>query len=148
MQPGHVYFYTATIKDWHKTIQEHSLEPIIIETFQFLVRQKLIAVYGFVIMPNHIHLIWEMLQMNKKETPVASFMKFTAHQFLEKLRSKDIKTLKPYEVDWINRKHNFWQRDSLALELYTEKVLVQKLHYIHVNPLKEKMEIGCVTGRL
>jgi REP element-mobilizing transposase RayT len=138
MQLGHVYFFTGTIKDWHLTIQQHTLEPLLIESLRFLVSKDLIQVYGFVIMPNHIHLIWEMRQMNKKETPVASFMKFTAHQFLEILRNKDPHTLKPHEVDWISRNHNFWQRDSLAVELYSETVLLQKLHYIHHNPLQDK----------
>lgn len=140
---GQPYFYTATIKNWIPVIKENNFEGIILNSLNFLSSKSLIQVFGLVIMPNHIHLIWAMVKMNGKETPVASFMKFTSHQFLMRLRQKDKMMLQPYEVDWISRKHNFWQEDSLAIELYTEKVLLQKLNYIHNNPLQEKWKL-CV----
>jgi putative transposase len=34
--------------------------------------------------------------------------------------------------------HQFWQRDPMAIELYTRKVFEQKLNYIHNNPLQER----------
>lgn len=85
-----------------------------------------------------------MLATNNKETPVASFIKFTSHKFLEKLRQKNKAELQPYEVEWISRKHNFWQKDSLAIELFTEKVFLQELNYIHDNPLQEKWKLVSV----
>ena len=37
-------------------------------------------------MSNHIHVLWEQLKMNGKETPKESFEKFTGHLFLKRLR--------------------------------------------------------------
>lgn len=31
-------------------------------------------------MPSHIHVYWEILEMNGKEKPSASFLKHTSHQ--------------------------------------------------------------------
>ncbi len=141
---GCPYFYTATIKDWKHVIFENEFKKIIINSLAFLTQAKLVEVYAFVIMPNHIHLIWQMMQMNKKETPVASFMKFTSHHFLKRLRSKKQEELKDYEVDWVSRAYNFWQKDSLAIELFSEKVFLQKMNYIHHNPIKEKWRLSKV----
>lgn len=55
---------------------------IIIESFQWLVKNELVHIYGYVIMPNHIHVLWEQLKMKGKETPKKSFEKFTGHMFL------------------------------------------------------------------
>ena len=52
--------------------------------------------YAFVIMPNHIHLIWNMLDLNGKESPAGSFAKFTAHQFQKYLKVKYPEELKKY----------------------------------------------------
>lgn len=41
--------------------------------------------FSFVIMPNHIHLIWRINEMNGEESPHASFLKFTAHEFKKML---------------------------------------------------------------
>ena len=44
--------------------------------------------------------------------------------------------LKEYEVNSVDRKYNFWQRDSLNIELFTSSVFNQKLNYVHNNPVK------------
>lgn len=92
-------------------------------------------------MPNHIHLIWEMLEPNGKEMPNASFMKFTGHQFLVELRKNHPHLLPFFNVETTSRKHHFWQRNSLPFLLINEEALVQKLVYIHNNPLQEKWQL-------
>ena len=136
------YFYTATIKDWHPVIAENNFQSIILDSLKYLSQKKCIEVYAFVIMPNHLHMIWQQLEMNGKETPVSSFMKFTAHEFQKRLRQKNPKELKPYEVDWLSRNYNFWLPDSHAFELYSEKMWLQKMDYIHNNPLQEHWKLA------
>lgn len=57
---GEVYFWTNTIKDWHKLLKSDRYKLLIIEQVQWLVKRKKIAVYGYVLMPNYLHFIWEM----------------------------------------------------------------------------------------
>ena len=40
-----------------------------------------------------------------------------------------------------NKKHEFWQRDPLAIPLYSKKGAFQKLAYIHYNPLAEHWQL-------
>jgi hypothetical protein len=87
MEEGIIYFYTATILNWIHLLQSDKFKLIILNSLTYLIEKERIKVYGFVIMPNHIHLIWENLSPNGKEAPHASFMKFTAHQFLTELKT-------------------------------------------------------------
>jgi len=32
--------------------------------------------------------------------------------------------------------HQFWERNALSFEILSEKVLIQKLRYIHENPVR------------
>ena len=41
--------------------------------------------------------------------------------------------LSKYAADAHNKKYTFWQRDSLAVHLYSRQVMLQKLNYIHLN---------------
>ena len=132
-----IYFYTATIKEWKNLLEPDRYKDIIINSLKYLVDKKKLAVYGLVIMPNHIHIIWELLAMNGKEKPHASFMKFTSHEFLNEMRMNHPEKLQAYEVESVTRDYNFWQRDPLPIELYTRSVVEQKLIYIHNNPLQE-----------
>ncbi len=49
--------------------------------------------------------------------------------------------LAKYFVEAPNKAYEFWQRDSLGIELYTPEVAYQKLEYIHSNPLVEKWNL-------
>jgi len=138
MEKNEQYFYTATIKNWYPILLEYHLEPIIVDSLQFLSDRKCINVFGFVIMPNHIHLIWEMLKDNGNESPVASFMKFTAHEFKKKLKAKSLSELDRFYVTDSNRNYNFWMERSDQFMLLREDTISQKLDYIHFNPTQEK----------
>lgn len=49
--------------------------------------------------------------------------------------------LPDYRVNTANKNYEFWQRDSLAIELYSPDIIYQKLDYIHLNPLSERWNL-------
>jgi putative transposase len=53
----------------------------------------------------------------------------------------DTEALEKYAVTAPNKKYEFWQRDSLAIHLYSRKVMLQKLNYIHLNPLSGRWHL-------
>lgn len=138
MEINRVYFFTATIHNWIPLLGNNEFKQIILSSFKYLVTQKCLKIYGFVIMPNHVHLIFENIKMNGKELPYASFLKFTSHNFLKWLKVKNPELLSKFRVELVNREYKFWQRDSLAIELYSPYVVFQKLDYIHNNPCRKK----------
>ncbi len=131
-----IYFWTATIHKWHHLLEDNMNKDLIVSYLKKLSDEKLITVYAFVIMPNHIHLIWQQHKLNGKETPKGSLLKYTSHYFLKLLKTQS--KFKLYEVTATNKKHEIWQRDSLGTEIYSRAVAKQKLDYIHFNPVSGK----------
>jgi REP element-mobilizing transposase RayT len=131
---GEIFFWTATINQWQKLLQNDEYKNVIISSLEYLSNAGKIDVFGFVIMPNHIHLLWRIREMNGKETTQGSFLKYTAHQFKKMLANEGGNKLESYRVDAGNKQYEFWQRDSLAIHLYTKEVAYQKLDYTHYNP--------------
>jgi putative transposase len=131
-----VYFWTSTINHWYHLLKDDDFKQIIISSLQWLVKRELIKLYGYVIMPNHIHLLWEQVKMNGKELPKNSFEKFTAHQFAKCLSSAEGMPVEQYQVSALDRRLNFWQRDPLAIRIKNRSMATQKLNYIHNNPLQ------------
>ena len=133
------YFYTQTIHDHKKLLVDDNLKMIIINSWQYLVRKKLIKIFGYVIMPNHLHLIWKMLKMNGKEMCSESFSKFTGHEFKRYLINENKELLTEYYSDKSDREFQFWKRDPLAIPLSGINNFIQKLKYIHENPVKSNL---------
>lgn len=141
MDIGKLYFWTATINNWNTLLDEDILKEVIISSLKYLVANRKIEIYAFVIMPNHLHFIWQLMKMNGKEKPHASFLKYTAHTFEKYLQANKPDLLKLYGVDANNKKYEFWQRDSLAFELLKRKTVKQKMDYIHYNPVMGKWNL-------
>lgn len=135
------YFWTDTVKDWRSILYNDTYKQLIIDTLKELTIRKKIKVYGFVIMPNHIHLIWKMVAKNGKEFPHASFNKYTSHQIVDDLKKTNKSLLIQFEVNDIERNHRIWQRDPLAVLMDDVSKLEQKLDYIHENPLQEHWDL-------
>ena len=134
------YFFTATIHQWLPLLASKESKELIIDYLKELSARGLVKIYAFVIMPTHIHLIWEQLGKNGKETPQGSFLKYTAHEFLKILKQNG--TSKMYEVNAANKKHEIWQRDSLSVEISGSMLAKQKVEYIHFNPVSGKWNLA------
>jgi putative transposase len=138
---GEIYFWTATINKWQRLLENDEYKNVIIDSLQYLTDEGKIDVFAFIIMPNHIHFIWRVNEPNGKESPQGSFLKYTAHTFKKMLQKEGVGALASYKVEEKNKKYEFWQRDSLAIPLFTRKVALQKLNYLHNNPLSERWNL-------
>lgn len=140
MQPNfpieYPQFYTATILEWKQVLANDKHKDIIIESLQFLVKDKRIILNAFVIMRNHIHLIWQPKSGFTLSDIQASFMKYTAHQLKRSLSNNDSAMLEELKVNKYDRTYQIWKREPLGVELRTHEVFMQKLDYIHNNPVR------------
>ena len=142
MDMNEVYFWTDTIKDWKHLLKEDKYKELLIDIWGDLVYRDLIAIYGFVIMPNHLHVIWEMLSRNGKEMPYASFNKASSHLIVRDLKACNPSTLPSFKTDEPGREFRIWQRDPLATLMDSPFKLEQKLDYLHFNPLQEHWNLA------
>jgi len=126
-------FFTATIQEWKHLLKDDKYKDVIINCLNFLVQNKKVKINAFVIMSNHIHIIWQAMAGNSLNQVQTSFKKFTSKQFIKLLEAD--KKLDLYEVNAADRKHYFWKRNSLGVELFTAAIFHQKLDYIHSNPI-------------
>ena len=55
-------FFTATIQNWKPLLKDDEYKNIITECLNFLVNEKRIELSAFVVMSNHVHLIWQPLR--------------------------------------------------------------------------------------
>lgn len=103
-------------------------------SLQWLCNNKLIQIYGHVIMPNHVHLMWNQLKMNGREFPKNSFEKYTAKLILKNMQSQHTQDMLKYAVSASDRQYNIWQRDPLAIRIFSREMAIQKLDYMHNDP--------------
>jgi len=137
-------FFTATILEWKLVLKEDKYKDIIVSSLRFLVEHKRVKVFSFVIMPNHLHLIWQIQPGNEREDVQRDFLKYTAQKIRFDLMDNSPALLKQFEVAASDRKYQFWVRNTLSVDLYSHQTFVQKLNYIHHNPVHERWALSTV----
>jgi len=73
-------FFTASIKNRFPPLDTDKYKNIITDCLHFMMEHKRIELNAFVVMNNHIHLIWQPLPGHSLFSIQLSFMKFTAQQ--------------------------------------------------------------------
>ena len=139
------HFFTVTNHGWKKLLQPDKYKEIIISSFRFLVNDNRIKLYAFVIMHNHIHLIWQTQAGINHVAVQRDFLKFTAQKIKADLRQFHPDTLRLFKVEAKDRHYQFWKRNPLSIELRSNRVFQQKLEYIHWNPVRAGL---CVLPEL
>lgn len=129
-------FFTATILEWKRLLKPDKYKGIIVESIRFLVKEGRIHLYAFVIMENHIHCIWQLREGYSRQSVQHSLLKFTAKKIKYDLVAQHSDILMQFRVDAKDREYQFWERNPLSVELWNEVVLLQKLNYIHQNPVR------------
>jgi REP element-mobilizing transposase RayT len=136
-----IQFFTATILNWKHLLKPNKYKGIIISSLQFLVNQNRSVILAFVIMPNHLHLLWQLNISIKREDVQRDFLKYTAQQIRFDLQVSHPQVLEKFRVNAKDRTYQIWERNALTVDLFGKEIVEQKLNYMHLNPLQEKWNL-------
>ena len=144
-----MFFCTFTCHNWMHLFEQTNSYDIVYNWFHHLKKNK-IEVIGYVIMPNHVHFILYFSESGFKLNKIISNGKrFMAYEIINRLqKANDMLTLKVLRDAPTTRERNKNQlhkvfKDSFdAKPIFSEKFLVQKLNYIHNNPISGKWKLA------
>ena len=143
--PNPIYFFTATINSWKLLLERKSNYEVIMKSLTHLVTKDIVYLYGFVLMPHHIHLLWNIRDPYQLPDVQRNFLRYTAQVMkLEMMKTAD-PFLEEFRSTQRDRKYHIWERNPLSIPCCTRKVVEQKLDYIHRNPLKAKWRLARTT---
>ena len=125
-----------TCLEWKFLLEDDAHKDIIVDSFRFMVRNERLIIFGFVLMPNHFHAIWQPNGENQPVDIQRDMLKYTGQTILNKMISESSPIVQELLVNAGDRKYQFWERNSLRVPLWSPKVFRQKLEYIHMNPVR------------
>jgi len=114
---------------------------MLLDSLNYFVNNGTCAVYGFVVMPNHFHIVMRI----KKERKIyfqKNFLMFTSQRILRDMKAKNSPLLERIKSTQADRKYHFWKRNANWIRIPVRDVVHQKLHYIHKNPLQDHWKLS------
>ncbi len=143
------YFCTITCYRWLSLFHEADSYDAVYKWFKHLKKDDC-HILGYVIMPNHIHILLHPTNSKKILNDLVSEGKrFMAYSIVGKLKKLEKSKLLEQLADGVQenekkkgKKHQVFRLSFDARECFTEKMLEQKLDYIHHNPVKGKWSLA------
>ena len=141
-----IYFLTFTIVVWVDIFTRPQCRQIIVDSLKYCQQNKGLLLNAYVIMSNHIHLIAHTsLESKGMSAFIGDFKKFTARKLIEWTISSQVESRGLWMHDVFssfgqknsnNEIFQIWQRENHPFMLTYPKIAMQKLSYIHMNPVK------------
>jgi len=139
-------YLTCTICGWIDLFNRAAYRDIILEGWKYCSEHKGLQIWGYVIMSNHIHFIANTKAPFKLEAVMRDFKAYAARRIVDLLKDQNhVESRREwllYMFQYFAHHHKgaqqyqIWQQSNHPIELYSEKVTLQKLRYIHNNPVR------------
>jgi REP element-mobilizing transposase RayT len=133
-----IYFITSSIIEWIPVFVSLEYCDIIIQSLEYCKNHKDLKLYSYTILDDHFHLVCAASDLSNT---ISSIKKYTARQIINKAKLNNKKWLlnqfayfkKKYKT---KSDYQIWQEGFHPKLINSEKMLVQKIEYIHNNPLR------------
>lgn len=133
-------FLTYAVTGWVDALSRPMYKDIIVDSLAHCQREKGLLLYAWCIMSNHVHFIARSAEGGKLEDIMRDHKKFTAKKLVEAIDGNAKESRKEWMLPLLRNPAGairFWQHDLHPIWVRTPAVIERKLHYIHMNPVKE-----------
>ncbi len=145
-----LYFVSFATVNWIDVFTRQIYFDVLSNSIDHCRKEKSMELYGYCFMPSHVHLIFRSSNEQPSEL-LRDFKRHTSKKIIEAIENNPQESRKEWLLWMFERagkkkgnvsKHQFWQHHNKPIELWSEKVIKQKIDYIHNNPV----ENGFVTN--
>jgi len=131
------YYLTSVAKDRLPVFRSDAIKEITCAALDEARRSAGFLLFAYVVMPDHLHtIIGSELKPSKVQQYVNGIV---AHRVIQYLKAegheKSLGKLRHEEKDR-GYKHSLWDHHPNAKLLSTEEVFLQKVNYLHQNPVR------------
>ena len=143
--PDGLYFVSFAVVYWMDVFTRNEYKDVLIESLEYCQNNKGMEICAWCIMTNHVHLIFRVEDSGKPQLVLGDFKRFTSKKLVAIIRDNPHESRKEYFLEQFKKaarsssnvkNYQFWRHDNKPIELWSNKVIQQKINYIHQNPVK------------
>ncbi len=141
--PATAYFISFATVYWIDVFTRQAYFTILEESLKHCRKEKGMEVFAYCFMPSHIHMVFRATNGNPSEL-IRDFKGFTSRKLIKTIKDNPQESRKQWMLSMMERagqrnsnvkKIQFWQQHNKPIELWSGKVIKQKIEYIHNNPV-------------
>lgn len=142
--PEGVYFVSFAVVEWLDVFTRNEYKQIVLDSLEYCQREKGMEIFAWCIMTNHVHLGFRSVKGQKPEILLGDFKRYTSKAIVKAISVNPRESRRDWLLEQFERagaktsnvnKYQFWRHDNKPIELWSNKVIDEKISYIHNNPV-------------
>lgn len=143
--PDGVYFISFAVIEWLDVFTRNEYKDIVLDSLRFCQKEKGMEIFAWCVMTNHVHLVFRSASEQKPGLLIGDFKRFTSKEIVKAVRENPQESRKELLLGHFAKAaanssnvndYQFWQHDNHPIELWSNKVIDEKINYIHQNPVE------------
>jgi putative transposase len=132
---GYLHFITTSCYQRHALLGSPQNRDLFLQVLEQVRMRHQFVVVGYVVMPEHVHLLFSEPERGNPSLVMAALKQTFARRMLRELRSSGDPRQGTVASTSLEKGH-IWQRRFYDFVVFTEKKRIEKLRYMHRNPVK------------
>ncbi|MFD0931579.1 transposase [Psychroflexus salinarum] len=143
--PEGLYFVSFAVVEWLYVFTKKEYIDIVLDSLSFCQKHKGMEIAAWCLMTNHVHLIFRSIGGLHPANLLGDFKRFTSKAIVKCIASHPKENRKEFLLGQFKKAaqkasnvndYQFWRHDNQPIELWSNKVIAQKINYVHQNPVK------------
>lgn len=139
-----IHFITFAVVEWVDVFSRKEYRDIVLDSIRFCQQEKGLLLHCWCIMSNHLHLVISTRNENLSDV-LRDFKKYTSKQIIKAISENTQESRREWMLEIFRRegaknsrntRFQFWRQDNRPMELYSGKFIIQKMNYVHNNPVE------------
>ena len=139
------YFVTLTVVNWIDVFSRKNRKHLLVDSLRYCQQNKGLTIFAWCLMPSHLHMIVRAEGEHTLSDILRDFKKYTSKAIVKQIEEEP-----ESRREWILelfakageplkkiKDYKFWQDGNQAKEIFGNQFLLEKLDYIHNNPVEE-----------
>ncbi len=140
------YFVSFAVVEWIDVFIRNEYKDIVLRSLSYSQQNKGMEIFAWCIMTNHVHLVFRSVGEYKPEDLLGDLKRFTSREIIKAIIDNPKESRKDWLLEQFRKaadqtsnvnKYQFWRHDNKPIELWSNKVIAEKINYIHNNPVEE-----------
>ena len=144
--PEGLYFISFAVVGWLDVFTRNEYKDRFLESLEFCQKQKGLEIHAWCVMSSHVHLIFRSINGQNPELLIGDLKRFTSRSIVKSIIENPSESRKEFLLYYFSKEaekssnvkhYQFWRHDNKPIELWSNKVIQQKIDYVHNNPVEE-----------
>lgn len=137
---GHLHFITTSCYRRRPLLGTRDSRDLFLQVLEQVRRRYQVVVFGYVVMPEHVHLLLGEPERGNPSVVMQAIKQGFARRLLRELRCRsDPRQGRLWSAT--GEKSHIWQRRFYDFVVFTEKKRIEKLRYMHRDPVERGLVV-------